>query len=142
MNERDPAASVQWEEARRWFAKSAEDQRMAILACHAEPPMLEPAAFHCQQAVEKLFKGLLVAAAKVIPKTHDLERLAGLVRLVYPQLAVEIDRLSPLTPWGTVTRYPDLDAELGLTAEDISDALTGIDALRAAVTALDPDASN
>lgn len=119
-----------------------EDQRTAILACGADPPLLDPAAFHCQQAVEKMFKGLLVAAAKVIPKTHDLERLAGLIRPIYPQLEEEIDRLSLLTPWGTATRYPGLDAEPGLTAEDIVDALGGIDALRAAVTVLDPAGSH
>jgi HEPN domain-containing protein len=139
MTETDRAL-VQWEEARRWFAKSLEDQRMARLACQAEPPLFEPAAFHCQQAAEKLLKGLLVSAAITIPKTHDLERLAGLVGEVFPQLEQNISQLSPLTPWGLATRYPDLDVELGVMRSDIAEAMASIDALLVGILALDPAA--
>lgn len=138
MSADDPASIAQWGETRRWFEKAMEDRRMAAIALGADPPLLDPSGFHCQQAAEKLLKGLLVAAALTIPKTHDLERLASLVMPAYPQLAGLVDRLTSLTPWGTATRYPDLDTELGLTAEDISEAPTSIDALYDAAEAFDP----
>ncbi|NYZ17616.1 HEPN domain-containing protein [Azospirillum sp. RWY-5-1] len=54
------------EETRRWWTVAAEDLRVAQ-ACHAmAPPSPGNAAYHCQQAAEKLVKGLLVATG-VLP---------------------------------------------------------------------------
>jgi hypothetical protein len=39
------------------------------------PPLLDVAAFHCQQAAEKLLKGFLVHASVDFGKMHDLEKL-------------------------------------------------------------------
>lgn len=114
---------AQWAEAKRWFAKATEDRRSAQLMLSDDPPLLDPAAYHCQQASEKLIKGLLVAAGKTIPKTHDLWHLAALATPLYPQLAADIEAISDLTPWGTATRYPDLEANLGIMPQDIRDAL-------------------
>ncbi|CAA7611537.1 HEPN domain-containing protein [Magnetospirillum sp. UT-4] len=110
-------------EAARWFAKAGEDRRSAELLLADDPPLLHPAAFHCQQAGEKLIKGLLVAAGQTIPKSHDLWRLAALAVPLYPQLAADIEAVSDFTPWGTGTRYPDLEADLGIVPQDIRDAL-------------------
>lgn len=114
---------AQWAEAKRWFAKADEDQRSAELMLTADPPLLDPAAYHCQQASEKLIKGLLVAAGQTISKTHDLWRLAAQAIPLYPQLAADIEAVSDLTPWGTATRYPDLEPDLGIMLEDVRDAL-------------------
>lgn len=114
---------AQWTEAKRWFAKADEDRRSAELMLTADPPLLDPAAYHCQQASEKLIKGLLVAAGQTIPKTHDLWRLAAQATPLYPQLAAHIEAVSDLTPWGTATRYPDLEPDLGIMPQDIREAL-------------------
>jgi HEPN domain-containing protein len=90
MSESDPQPAAQWAEARRWFTKASEDLRVADLALRATPAMIEPAACHCQQAAEKLFKGLLVSAAVEVPRTHDLERLAVLIGDTYPQFVQDI----------------------------------------------------
>ena len=44
-------------------------------------------AFHCQQAVEKYLKALLVRQQVEFPKTHDIRKLLGLVAEVHPDLA-------------------------------------------------------
>ena len=128
---------AQWAEARRWIAKAEEDRRCAALLAGADPPMLAPAAYHCQQAAEKLLKALLVVAAAAVPKTHDLERLAALAMPAFPTLAEAIEALAGFTPWGTATRYPELEADMGIMPEDIREALAAIDAFRAAIAALD-----
>ncbi len=134
----DPALAAQWAEAHRWFAKAAEDRRSAILVLADDPPLLDPAAYHCQQASEKALKGLLVSAGASAPKTHDLRRLEALVAPLYPSLASEIAAVADLTPWGTATRYPDLESDLGVTGQDIRDALENLERLCVAIAALDP----
>ena len=96
---------------------------MSATVPHAEPPLTEPAAYHCQQAAEKLFKGLLVGRATTVPRTHDLERLAALLVAPYPGLACEIKALARLTPWAEVTRYPQLEVVAGLSDDDVRQAI-------------------
>ena len=129
---------AQWAEARRWITKANEDRCCAALVADCDPPMLDPAAYHCQQAAEKLLKALLVAAALPVPKTHDLERLAALASPLFPTLGSAIAAVAGFTPWGTATRYPELEADMGIMPEDIREALCAIDALRAAIATLDP----
>ncbi len=81
-------------------------------ACIDAPEAIpETAAYHCQQAVEKVIKGLLVLARVPFRKTHDLETLRDLVVPCFPDLTTRIDRLVPLTDWGHAFRYPDLGSE-------------------------------
>ena len=86
------------------------DLQVANLAITANPPLVEPAAYHCQQTAEKLFKGLLVASAIDVPRTHDLEHLATLLVDPYSELADDIRALAILSLWSVVTRYPQLEA--------------------------------
>ena len=61
--------------------------------------------FHAQQCVEKHLKTLLVIKSIEFPKTHDIEKLAGLLPLdIIVPLPVTAQRT--LTTYGTVTRYP------------------------------------
>lgn len=128
---------AQWAEARRWIAKAEEDRRCAALVASSEPPMLDPAAYHCQQAAEKLLKALLVVAAMPVPKTHDLERLAALAEAAFPVLRDAVAAVAGFTPWGTATRDPELEADMGIMPADIHEALDAIDAPRAAIAVLD-----
>ncbi|WP_247875857.1 HEPN domain-containing protein [Azospirillum sp. TSH100] len=67
-----------------------------------EPQM---AAYHCQQAVEKLAKTLLVAAGTMPPKTHDIDSLVGRLPVVHP-MAHRVATLAHLTTFISASRYP------------------------------------
>jgi HEPN domain-containing protein len=79
MSGTDPRSVTQWTEARRWFVKSLDDLQIANLAISTAPPLVEPAAYHCQPTAEKLFRDLPVASAIDVPRTHDLEHLTTLL---------------------------------------------------------------
>jgi HEPN domain-containing protein len=93
-------------EARRWLRLASEDARVARLCLAAEPTALASAAFHSQQAAEKVLKGLLVLAEIRFGKTHDLDRLTALAAPAYPDLQPLLEAVRPLTVWGTAFRYP------------------------------------
>ena len=131
-------AKAQWAEALLWLGKADEDIRMAGLALAAEPPLVDPAAYHCQQSVEKIIKALLVAAAIKVPRSHDIELLAGLAAPSYPALEGMMLSFSHLTEWLTATRYPDLGGGLGEEIGDVTDILVAVRAFRSEVAALAP----
>jgi HEPN domain-containing protein len=93
-------------EAERWLRLAGEDARVARLCLAAEPTALASAAFHTQQAAEKVLKGLLVLAEIRFGKTHDLDRLTALAGPAFPDLAPLLEAVRPLTIWGTAFRYP------------------------------------
>ena len=71
-------------DTRSWFEKAQKDLRCAQIDLAADPPALEDALYHCQQAAEKSLKGFLVWHDQPFPKTHDLGRLG--------KQAVELDQ--------------------------------------------------
>jgi HEPN domain-containing protein len=99
----------QAEEAKRWLDAAAEDLRLVDAALGLEPSSYAGATFHCQQAAEKIVKGLLVARARRPTKTHDLQRLADQCAKDWPAFARELDLCRPLTQWNTESRYPRPD---------------------------------
>jgi HEPN domain-containing protein len=86
-----------------------EDVRVARACLALDPPALGVAAYHCQQAAEKLAKGLLVAAAVPFRKTHDIDELADLVASNYPECRDLLNSIRPLTVWGIAYRYPAIE---------------------------------
>jgi len=83
--------------------------------------------FHCQQAVEKMFKALLAAQQLPVPRTHNLIRLRRLCEeSLNTQLQFEDDALIFLNDIYLDSRYP---ADQGLlpmgfpTDEDASIAV-------------------
>jgi HEPN domain-containing protein len=62
-------------EVRRWLEKARHDRQTAEAALALQPPITDTAAFHCQQAFEKLLKAYLVQARDPFEKIHDLEQL-------------------------------------------------------------------
>jgi HEPN domain-containing protein len=106
MSDEEHATELQWAEARRWFAIAERDMRTARHCLVATPPLLESAAFSCQQAGEKLLKGLLVAGAKSFPKTHDLKDLGNRVLALHPHLRGSIEAVRSMSIWGFAYRYP------------------------------------
>ena len=62
MKTPDPPA--RWRAVGDWLAVAEEDRRVAAACIAMEPPLRGVAAFHCQQAVEKLLKGFLTLAGR------------------------------------------------------------------------------
>jgi HEPN domain-containing protein len=125
----------QREEAKAWLAKGDEDVR-AVRAClDAEPALLGIAAYHCQQAAEKLIKGMLVLAATPFRKTHDLDELSEAAVAVYPDLAALFGHVRVRTYWGFAFRYPMPAESEGAqdppTQEEIEETLERLHELRA-----------
>lgn len=103
--------------------KSAEDEESLHLSALSD----SIAAFHAQQAIEKLLKALLAELGLDYPKTHDLNRLRVQLEAcgeTLPMLPLDI---SEFTPFATVWRYDDPPEEVVL---DRAKAIETVRALR------------
>jgi HEPN domain-containing protein len=105
-------------EAAGWLQIAREDVRVAHACLALDPPARGVAAYHCQQAAEKLVKGLLVAASVPFRKTHDIDELADLAASHYSECRDVLDAIRPLTVWGFAYRYPGTED----IAEPVPDA--------------------
>jgi len=91
---------------RQWIEKADRDlDAAAVLASHT-PAFGGIVGFHCQQAVEKYLKALLVWHQVELPKTHDIERLLAGVRTVASAVADALQETAWLTPYRVELRYP------------------------------------
>jgi len=104
---RAPDPLARWNAVERWLRVAERDRRMALAAMASVPPLRDGAAFHCQQAIEKLLKGFLTLAGKRGGKTHSLEQLGALVRQSFPDIAELVAAGHDWTKWSWVYRYPD-----------------------------------
>ncbi|HET6468865.1 MAG TPA: HEPN domain-containing protein [Geminicoccaceae bacterium] len=125
-------------EASLWLAKAVEDIAAARRLMMSPDPLLGVAAYHVQQAAEKLLKSALTLRAIPFRKTHDLDELGDQVVAALPALAPLIEAVRPRTAWAFAFRYPEgaADAEPVPAASEIEAALAEIEALRAAITEL------
>jgi HEPN domain-containing protein len=98
--------------ALRWLSVGSEDLRVARLCLDASEPSPAASAYHCQQAAEKLVKGLLVLADVPFTKTHDLERLGTLAAPRYPRDVELVEATYLFTSWAFDFRYPRQGAEI------------------------------
>jgi HEPN domain-containing protein len=89
-----------------WLRKAEGDLRAASVDLAADPPLLDDALFHCQQAVEKALKGLLTWHDVPFRKTHSLEELGRQVVALHGDLRPIVDRASPLSEYAWKFRYP------------------------------------
>jgi HEPN domain-containing protein len=62
-------------DAADWLRHAEADLRYARLGRNEPGMLLNLAAFHAQQSIEKALKGLLVSDQVDFPRTHDLEEL-------------------------------------------------------------------
>ncbi|MDO9709630.1 HEPN domain-containing protein [Paracraurococcus lichenis] len=115
-------------DAAEWITFAERDYRAARLLLSAVPPLLEAAAFHCQQAAEKLLKAFLVLEGKPTPKLHDLGQLSTRLDRYGPILADMEEALESLSPWAVTGRYPDLE-EAQPTEAEIRNAFDLLDTL-------------
>ena len=110
------------ETARRWLSKASEDLRFAKFGLTANPPFLEAAAFHSQQAAEKALKSYLAYQGESIPRTHDLRKLSGRVLAHDKKLESVLQKAVRLTPYVIASRYPDA-ADEEFTLEKAQEAI-------------------
>lgn len=64
--------------------------------------------FHCQQAAEKLLKGLLSEVGAPFRRTHNLAVLMDALTDAGHPLPTMLAELDRLTPYGTLLRYEDV----------------------------------
>jgi HEPN domain-containing protein len=114
------------------------DKRAAAACLALDPPLLEVAAFHCQQAAEKLLKAFLVSAQQRFRRTHDLEELSSQVTEQFPAVAALIEPVAAWTAWSIDYRYPGEDSRQPLSAAQVTEALAHIDKLSSALLVLAP----
>ncbi len=108
-------------ETQAWFHKAAQDLRAGTLVLEAEPPIVDDALFHAQQAVEKAIKGFLIWHERPFRKTHDLREVGGSAISIDSSLAPLLQQAIRLTPFAGVFRYP---GEIGEpTKEEAEEAL-------------------
>jgi HEPN domain-containing protein len=74
-----PSPQEIWQRVAAWLGHAEEDARIARGCLQLTPPARSGAAFHCQQATEKLLKGFLLRDNIDFGRTHDLERLGTTV---------------------------------------------------------------
>ena len=94
-------------EAKAWMVKAWRDLETARRAADGEPPLLDVAVYHCQQAAEKAVKAFLVHPGKPYEKTHDIEVLTDLAGEVDSAFSTLADAADALTPYATRFRYPN-----------------------------------
>ncbi|OGN27968.1 MAG: hypothetical protein A2941_02980 [Candidatus Yanofskybacteria bacterium RIFCSPLOWO2_01_FULL_49_17] len=89
-----------------WVAKADEDLRsLESLLKHKEGSP-STGCFLAQQAVEKLFKSLLVLHGAELEKVHDLIVLLNKIKIYQPEIERFLDKILVLTRYYIETRYP------------------------------------
>ena len=111
-------------EIRRWLEKADHDRRAAKALLAQTPPITDAAAFHCQQAVEKLLKAYLSSRGAELEQTHDLRVLANICAEHNAAFETLRDSVAPLTAFAVRFRYP---GPADPTVEKVHDAITVID---------------
>lgn len=90
--------------AERWLVFAEKDVLVARQLVD-QPGVFDIAGFHCQQAVEKSLKGLLVLFNTEIPRIHDLSRLYAMAGR-YCALEWDVEALDSANEFYVETRYP------------------------------------
>ena len=76
-------------------------------------------AFHCQQAIEKYLKTLLLCYEIDFPKIHDLGKLFKLIKVKDSLLSPIKKDLADLNPYAVAFRYPGDD----ITSQELKNAI-------------------
>ena len=96
------------EAVRAWVSYAERDLKAARRLLEGEPDTMN-AAFHAQQAVEKMLKAILQSAGPdPAPRTHDLEQLARATEVWKERAQPDQVRLQELTACVLLMRYPDV----------------------------------
>jgi HEPN domain-containing protein len=91
---------------RSWLLKAKRDLLSAEELAGAETPLLDTAAYHCQQSAEKAIKGFLLFYDVRFEKTHDIEVLISQASEIDSSFFACIEAARILTPLAVEFRYP------------------------------------
>jgi len=91
---------------RSWLIKASRDLLSARELAEARTPLLDTAAYHCQQAAEKAVKAFLLFHDTRFEKSHDIELLVSQAADVDPAWTDWIEAARLLTPLAVEYRYP------------------------------------
>ena len=94
-------------EIRQWLTKATHDRAVAGQIMRAGGVEADVAAFHCQQAVEKLLKAYLVSRRVPFEKIHDLRLLLNQCAPLDPSFDALRDSVEPLTLYAVAYRSQD-----------------------------------
>jgi HEPN domain-containing protein len=127
---------VRWDFLQDWLRKADGDIEAARILVREELDDYEVAAFHAQQAAEKLIKAYLVRHQIEFSKTHEIRALRKLVAAIDQGLADELTEADDLTPYAVEYRYPGDGG--GVSQDDASTAAAVAELVRTRVlSALD-----
>lgn len=114
------------------FLKSAERDIAGVE--HLLPGLPDLAAFHAQQAVEKLARAVCLHEGLPDLRTHDIARIAEQLAQKHP-LRKSLTKLDKLTGAATAWRYPDAEGEFPKPPEsgEIQTALKQIKSIQAEI---------
>ncbi|TMJ44133.1 MAG: HEPN domain-containing protein [Alphaproteobacteria bacterium] len=102
--------STAHELAQRWLDTARADL-MAARNCLDGPHYLpEIAAYHCQQAAEKLVKAVLIHGGIEPAKSHDIDALVGRLSPA-DRIRPALEPLGRFTPYAVPFRYPGEDLD-------------------------------
>lgn len=109
------------DEVAEWLAKAKRDLMAAEILIDHEPPVLDAACFHCQQAAEKALKAFWVWRSVQFDKVHDLAYLVDLCVSQDPRFGSLREQAESLTPYAVTFRYPGELADI--SRAEAADAL-------------------
>ncbi|MBP8283406.1 MAG: HEPN domain-containing protein [Chromatiaceae bacterium] len=89
----------------QWLIKARNDLRSAQRLFTANPPLLDTAAYHCQQAAEKALKGYLTLHESPFRKNHLLAPLLAECEAYDSGFGALAEAGEALTPFATTFRY-------------------------------------
>jgi len=92
------------------WLKFAEKDILTVSEIIEIPELTNIAAFHCQQAIEKIFKAFILENEKPLIKIHNLLTLYGIIKEVM-DFGFDEDLLATLNDIYLESRYP---GEIGL----------------------------
>lgn len=121
--------------AASWVEKADEDIEAAELCLGAGLRLANVAAFHAQQAAEKLLKALIASTGSEPPRTHDLPELTERATASLSEVRALTDHIEGITSWAVVPRYPSQGDTPPPTVAEIGAMLLLIKQLRTFVTA-------
>jgi HEPN domain-containing protein len=115
------------DEVKAWLLKARGDLLSARILVEHSPLVLGPAAFHCQQAVEKTLKAFLVWRSVPFEKVHSLVYLMDLCESEEAGFASLREETERLAPYAVEVRYPG--DVLHLSVDEARQALAAAEAV-------------
>ncbi|MEW6405698.1 MAG: HEPN domain-containing protein [Chloroflexota bacterium] len=120
-----------------WLTKAQHDLASACVLAASDPPLLDTAVYHCQQAAEKAVKGYLTFCDQEVERIHDIEVLIRSAMSCAAEFTDWIDVGIQLTPYARLYRYPGYATEP--STEQFDQALSAAEGLYKFVLSLLPE---